>query len=177
MMRTRDSAGHRSRDKHFVRLGLQGIARQNGDGFAENFVAGGPAPAQIVIVERGQIVVDQRIGVQHFERRAELFNSRRKGTGDHAPGFHAENGTQPLAAGEHTVPHRLVDRNRMLRCRRQQTLQRRVGQRLALLQSLFEHAGEYNKPGGHKTVWGGHSCPPLLKLILIFSFWLSEVWR
>ena len=36
----------------------------------------------------------------------------------------------------------------MLRFRGQQSLQRRISQRLTLLQSLFEHAGEYNKPGG-----------------------------
>jgi hypothetical protein len=67
----------------------------------------------------------------------------------------------------------------MLRFRGQQSLQRRISQRLTLLQSLFEHAGEYNKPGGHKTVWGGHSCPPLLKLILFFEFLVAcrVVWR
>ena len=54
-------------------------------------------------------------------------------------------GRKPFAAGEDAVPHRLMDRDRMLRCRRQQSLQRGIGQRLSLLQSLVEHAGEYNK--------------------------------
>ena len=133
--------------QHFVGLGLQRVSRQDSDGFAENFVAGGPAPAQIIVVERGQIVMNQRIGVQHFERRAQFLNARGKRSRDHASGFHAKDRPQPLAAREHAVPHRLVDRNRALRGRRQQALQGGVGQRLPLLQSLVEHAGEYNKGG------------------------------
>ena len=46
----------------------QSIAREDCHGFAEDFVAGWFAAAEIVVIERGQIVVDQRIGVDHFER-------------------------------------------------------------------------------------------------------------
>src|SRR6202049_267983 len=137
--------------------------------------------------------MDQGIGVQHFERRAEFFNAFRKRTRNHAPGFHAKNGAQPLAASEHAMPHCLVDGDGMLRGRWEQSLQRRVGQRLSLLQSLVEHAGEYNKADRRGVlssgaplferalpVWGGHSCAPLLKLILglglVGSRGASELW-
>ncbi len=46
----------------------QSVARENRHGFAEDFVAGGFAAAEIVVIEGGKIVVDQRIRVDHFER-------------------------------------------------------------------------------------------------------------
>jgi len=60
--------------QHFVGLRLQGVSRENGDGLAERLMAGGTPAPQVVVVERGQIVVDQRIGVEHFERRPDLLN-------------------------------------------------------------------------------------------------------
>ncbi len=38
---------------------LQGVAGEDGDGFSVNYVTGGLAAAEIVVVERGQIVVDE----------------------------------------------------------------------------------------------------------------------
>ena len=40
--------------QHFVSLGLQRVARENGDGLAEHHVAGGTSTAQVIVVERGQ---------------------------------------------------------------------------------------------------------------------------
>ena len=70
--------------------------------------------AQIVVVQRGQIVMDQRIGVQHFQRRPEFFDSRGKRSRDHASGFHAKDRTQSFASGKNAVPHRFVNRDRRL---------------------------------------------------------------
>ena len=71
---------------------LQRIADQDGGRLVECLVAGRPAAAQIVIIQRGEIVVDQRIGVQHLQRRAEFFNLLRQRTFDHAASLHAQNG-------------------------------------------------------------------------------------
>ena len=142
--------------QYLIRLGLQRVARQDGNGLTINLVAGRPAAAQVIVIQRGQIVMDQRVGMQHFQRGAQLFNPVGKKTRNHASGLHTKYGTEPLAAGEHAVTHRSVDRDRMLGSRREQALQRRVGQRLALLQSLLEHAGEYNK-GGCQLI-----CPTVL---------------
>ncbi len=46
----------------------QRVAGEDRHGFAEDFVAGRFAAAEIVVIERRQIVVDQRIGVDHLER-------------------------------------------------------------------------------------------------------------
>src|SRR3989304_1048482 len=48
------------------RLGGKGVARQDGRGLAERPVAGGAPSAEIVVVHRRQIIVDQRVGVHIF---------------------------------------------------------------------------------------------------------------
>ena len=102
--------------EHLVSLGLQRVPGKDGDRFAKDDVAGRLAPAQIIVVQRGQIVMDQGIGVQHFDGCAQLFHPLRKlpGAGDHSGGFHAQHRPQPLASGKNAVPHRPVDRDRRL---------------------------------------------------------------
>src|SRR5438876_8171115 len=122
-------------------LSLKGVSSENCDGLAKNFVAGGASAAQIVVVQSGKIVVDQRIGMQHFKRGAEIINSGRNRTGNHAACLDAQSWAQALAAGEYAVPHGFVNGNRMLRLRRQQAVQSCVSQALPLFQDLFEHEG------------------------------------
>ena len=62
------SAGAGSSGQHLERQRQQRIARQNRHGVAEYFVVGELAAAVIVVIERRQIVVDQRVGVDQFER-------------------------------------------------------------------------------------------------------------
>ena len=45
----------------------QTVAREDGHGLAEYLVTGRLAAPEVVIVERRQIVVDQRVRVDHFE--------------------------------------------------------------------------------------------------------------
>jgi len=52
----------------FERHRQQRIAGENRSCFAKAHVTSGPPAAQIVIVHRGQIIVDQRISVDHFQR-------------------------------------------------------------------------------------------------------------
>jgi hypothetical protein len=47
---------------------LQCVAGEAGHRFSENNVAGGPAAAEVIIVHRRQIVVNQRIGVNDLDR-------------------------------------------------------------------------------------------------------------
>ena len=56
--------------KRLKRQSQQCVARENRDRFAENFVVRRFAAAKIVVVQRRKIVVDQRIGVDEFERAA-----------------------------------------------------------------------------------------------------------
>ncbi len=52
--------------------GLEGVAGEDGDGFAEDYVAGGLAAAEVVVVEGGEVVVDEGVGVEHLEGCAEV---------------------------------------------------------------------------------------------------------
>ena len=49
--------------------GLEGVAGEDGGGFAEDDVAGGLAAAEVVVVESGEVVVDEGVGVEHLEWR------------------------------------------------------------------------------------------------------------
>ena len=51
------------------RQGLQGIARQDGCAFIEGLVYGGLATTQVVVIHGGQVVVDQRVGVDQLDGR------------------------------------------------------------------------------------------------------------
>src|ERR1700757_1239882 len=79
--------------------------------------------------------------MQHLERSAQLSDSLRKRASTHAPGLHAQNGTEPLSAGKHTVPHGFMDGDGMLGLSRKQPLKRLVGGDAPLFQDFVEHAG------------------------------------
>ena len=51
---------------------LEGVAGEDGDGFSEGYVAGGLAAAEVVVVEGGEVVVDEGVGVGHFDGGAEV---------------------------------------------------------------------------------------------------------
>src|SRR5438874_6776344 len=100
--------------QNLICLSLQRVSRKNCDCFAKNFVAGGATAAQIVVVERGKIIVDQRIRMQHLQRSAEIFNSSGNRTRNHAARLNAQSWAQPLAASEYAVAHRFMNGNGML---------------------------------------------------------------
>ena len=109
---------------------LERVAGQDRDGLAEGDVACGLAAAQVVVVQRGQIVVDQRVGVQHLQRGAERVDAcgQLAGSRDHSRGLHAKNGAQPLSAGEDAVAHGAMDGDRQRLGRWQKAFERGVGE-------------------------------------------------
>ena len=54
--------------RDFESLREQGVAREHGDAFTKYFVIRQLAPAIIVVIHRGQIIVDQRVGVDALDR-------------------------------------------------------------------------------------------------------------
>src|SRR5436190_10442062 len=101
----RPSAGARG---DFKRLGQKSIARENGNALAVNPVTGWlPAPV-IIIVHGGQVVMDQRIGMNTFDstgqrHRNRVLSSARRG------GCKAKSGSHTLAASEKRIAHGLVN--------------------------------------------------------------------
>ena len=119
------------------RASLQSVSGEDGNGFAECHVAGGLTATQVVVIERGQIVVDERIGVQHFDGCAESLNAARQRTGNGNRGLHGKNRTQPLATSKDGVAHGAVDRRRDSVDRWDKCFQRAIGELRAFLDHRF----------------------------------------
>ena len=66
--------GRRVRD-HVEGVGEQRVAGENGAGFIKGLVQGRTSPAQIVVVHGRQIVMDQRITMNHLKRASRAKNS------------------------------------------------------------------------------------------------------
>src|SRR5439155_4095985 len=86
--------------EYFIGLSLQCISSEYRDCLAENFVARRTSTAQIVIIERREIVVDQRIRVQHLQSGAQFFDSGGQVATDDSAGLHAQDWTDSLAPGK-----------------------------------------------------------------------------
>src|SRR5215813_5613101 len=86
--------------KNFIGLSLQSVAGEDSHGFAEYHMTGRPATPQVIVVEGRKVVVNERVGVQHFERGAQVIDSIRQLSFDHAPGLTAQDRTQALSARE-----------------------------------------------------------------------------
>ena len=98
--------------EHFKGAGLQRVAGEDGDGFAKDHVAGGLAAAQVVVVEGGQVVVDERVGVQHLDGRAQVFDAAGQRAGNGDGGLVGEQRAQALAARKGGVAHGAVNGGR-----------------------------------------------------------------
>ena len=47
--------------------GVEGVAGQDGEGLAVDFVVGGPAAAEVVVVHGGKVIVDEGEAVDHLD--------------------------------------------------------------------------------------------------------------
>jgi len=86
------------------------VAGENRGSFAKFFVASRLAAAQIVIIQRRQIVVDQRVGMDELDRARGM---QRRGyiLGKNARGFQAKHGADAFATRKYTVTHSFVYRS------------------------------------------------------------------
>ncbi|CAN4032121.1 aminoacyl-tRNA hydrolase, partial [Dysosmobacter welbionis] len=83
----------RRRQDQAVGLRLEGVPRQHGQRLAVDLVVGGLAPAQVVVVHAGQVIVDQGVGVDqlqgagHGQGRLPVRKARQPGKlqGQHRP--------------------------------------------------------------------------------------------
>ena len=88
----------------FEREGQERVTGEDGGRFVEGFVDGGTPAPEIVVIHGGQIVVDQRIAVDQFDRQRRMQGQLRRGA-EHGGGLAHEKGPQPLAAIEGAVAH------------------------------------------------------------------------
>ncbi|MPM29213.1 hypothetical protein SDC9_75753 [bioreactor metagenome] len=66
----------------------------------------GPATAQIVVIHTGQIVMDERIRMDHFHGAGKGQGQRAVAAARLAE-FKGKNGADALASGKQAVPHRV----------------------------------------------------------------------
>jgi len=92
--------------QHFEGAGQQGIAGEESGLLIELTMTGRAAPAQIVIIHAGQIIVDQRIAMDHFDRTGDADGGA-FGDMEQAGRLHHQEGAQPLAAIEAGITHGL----------------------------------------------------------------------
>lgn len=88
--------------------GKKSIASEDGECLSEDLVASGAAPAEVVVVDRGEIVVDQAKAVDEFDGTTGVegkvwSRSASLGGGD------GEDGAEALPRGEGGVPHGAVE--------------------------------------------------------------------
>ena len=88
--------------KHLERESLQSVACQDGCRFIEGAMCGRFATAEVIIVHGRQVVMHQRVGVEHFDRGAD---AGRAGFGGAEEGgdLHDQEAAQALAAAEGTA--------------------------------------------------------------------------
>jgi hypothetical protein len=89
---------NRSGADNFESKSEESVAGENGGGFAEFFVASGFAATKIVVIERGKIVMNERVGVDEFDRASGMESGGDVGFED-ARGFQQQDRADTLAAG------------------------------------------------------------------------------
>jgi hypothetical protein len=87
--------------------GKEAIPGENCGGLAESDVTSRTSTAQVVVINRGKIVVHQRKGMQHFKGASGIDNGLRI-CADGVGGSEAKDGPKSLSGGQACVPHRLA---------------------------------------------------------------------
>ena len=104
----------------------KGIAGENGHAFPEDFVRGRlPAP-QIVVIHAGQIVMNERVGVNAFDSARRRQRILRPADPAGPRGREAEHWPHSLPACKQAVAHRPVNRGRLGRFFREPLVQHAV---------------------------------------------------
>jgi hypothetical protein len=115
---------------------LEGISGKDGSRLAECDMAGGFAPAGVIIVHGGEVIMDEGIGVQAFEsgRSSQAIDL---GDIEHGCGLDQQKGAKALAGTQQGIAHRFEQSG----CRdrvRQQLIQAALHRHSALAQSLWK---------------------------------------
>ena len=88
--------------------GEEGVSSEEGNGFAELDVAGGESAAEVVVIESGEVVVDEGEGVDHLERATGVEGGLFVAS-DGLGGEEDEGGAEALSGSESGVAHCLVE--------------------------------------------------------------------
>jgi hypothetical protein len=110
---------------NFEGLCKQGIAGEDSNAFPEHFVIGGFATTKIIVIHGRQVVVDQRIGMNTFDRAGQGHGVS-LGASASSGGGQAQSGAHSFSSRKEGVPHGLMDRCRAGGRWRQKAIQRAI---------------------------------------------------
>jgi glycerol-3-phosphate cytidylyltransferase-like family protein len=125
--------------ENFISLRLQSVAGEDCSCLTESYMACRSSSSQVIVIERWQIIVDQRIRVQHLERCSQFVDSIRYSSGHHASSFHRKHRTQTFSSRKDAMAHGFMDRDRVLVLGRYESIERTIGSDPAFFESVFEH--------------------------------------
>jgi hypothetical protein len=111
-------------------LGQKRVAGQQRNPFTENLMVGQLSPPEIIVVQGGQIVVNDGIGMDEFQgtgEREQVFMLPAKDLA----GRQGQDRPEPFAAGKNAVMHRPIERLGLFFRSPQITLQGVIDQRPA----------------------------------------------
>ena len=114
--------------------GQQTVSGEHRRRLVELLVAGRAAAAQIAVVHRRQIVMHERVGVDHLDRRRDLQGATPRHPEKTRARQH-EKRAQPFAGRQSRVAHRVIDPRLEAGRHDQQPLERGIGQLGGLVQS------------------------------------------
>ena len=97
----------------------KGISCHYGRSLAKLLVAGGLAPAEIVVVDTGQVVVNEGEGVDHLQSDHGELNAFALAA-EHVKSSPNKGRTQALTARQHRIAHGLVQPAGLIRYRREE---------------------------------------------------------
>ena len=122
--------------------GEKRVAGEDGGRLVERTVHGRPAAAEVVIVHRRQVVVDEAVAVDAFERRGG-GDDRLAAPAEQPRRLDQEERAETLAAAEHGVAHRGDEPLRPFRLvarrvGREEAVERRLGRRRGIGQAFLE---------------------------------------
>ena len=127
------------------------VPGKDGHRLAEDLVVREAPAAVVVVVHGGEVVVDQRVGVDQLEAAGGGHDighlaAHRLGAGDH------QDRAEALAAGEDAVPHRLVDDRRGRGRGREVAVERLVHGAPALREVALEIERRHRRTSCRRTV-------------------------
>ena len=119
----------------------QSVTGENGHRFTELFVAGRQTTAEVIIIHRGQIVVDEGICMDHFNRTSSrhgnsVLSAARFGRQDD------EQGAETLAGGEEAVGHGFLKGRGTGTCGMESRTQTVINEHTLLMHILVHNAGQ-----------------------------------
>ncbi len=103
--------------------------------FVELLVAGRAAAPQFAVVHRRQIVVHERIGMDHLDCRSDLQGATPRNPEQTRAGEHKKR-AQPLAWCQRRIAHRVIDPRLEIGRHDEQLIERDIGQLRRLRQRL-----------------------------------------